>query len=174
MRTGCRGQCFAHAAACALPAARLARNAAVRCVSCCVSHVLASSCMPSVVCCLLSVACCPLPVVCRRPACCLLSLALLHVCCPVHAVCCLFRVVYTKPGSYCMRTLPGVRCMLSVALHVVVARCMFHEVRRVLPVRRCTLFVTCCMSSAAWRMLSGCCAVARCVSSVAFSPLRVA
>jgi hypothetical protein len=99
---GCRGQCFAHTAGCPLPAARRTRTAAVPCVSCCITHVLASSCMPSAVCCTLFVACCPLPVVRCRPHVALLSLALLHVCCPVHAVCCLFRVVYTKSGFCCM------------------------------------------------------------------------
>ena len=45
LRTGCRVQCFAHAAGCPLPPARRTRNAAVPCVSCCISHVLAASCM---------------------------------------------------------------------------------------------------------------------------------
>ncbi len=70
-----------------------------------------------------------------------------------------------------MRTLPGVRCMLSVALHVVVARCMLLEVWRMLQVARCLLRVAC-------RPLHGACclsfSVARCVSSVAFCLLRVA
>ncbi len=49
LRTGCRGQCFTHAAGSPLPAARLTRNAAVPCVSCGSSHVLVSSCMSSAV-----------------------------------------------------------------------------------------------------------------------------
>jgi hypothetical protein len=38
-----------HTAGCSLPAARRTQNAAVPCVSCCISHVLGSSCMPSAV-----------------------------------------------------------------------------------------------------------------------------
>ncbi len=49
------------------------------------------------------------------------------VCCLMHVVCCM---------------LPVARCLL-----------LFHEVWRMLPVARCTLFVKCCMSSTAWRML---------------------
>jgi hypothetical protein len=117
LRTGCRVQCFAHAA-CPLPAARRTRSVAVSCVSSCISHVLASSCMSSAVCCTLSVArvawlCRLLPGVCCRVAvlpCCLV------VCCQLcfpdsslHVACC---------------TLPVACCMLHVALHGDVVRCM--------------------------------------------------
>ena len=49
LRTGCRVQFYAHTVGCPLPAARRTQNAAVPCVSCCISHVLASSCMTSAV-----------------------------------------------------------------------------------------------------------------------------
>jgi hypothetical protein len=124
LRTGCRVQIYAHTAGCPLPAARRTRNAAVPCVSCCTSHVLASSCMPSAVWCTLFVACCPLPVVCCRPHVALLSLALLHVCCPVHAVCYFFRVVDTKSGFCCM--LHVARCPVHVVCCVACRCCSLH------------------------------------------------
>jgi hypothetical protein len=45
LRTGCRVQRFANAAGCPPYAAHRIRNAAVPCVCCCISHVLAASCM---------------------------------------------------------------------------------------------------------------------------------
>ena len=148
LRTGCRDQCFAHAAGCALPAARRTRNAAVPCVSCGISHVLASSCMSSAVCCTVSVGCvacwllsfarCLLSAACCLVACCLV------VCCPLHAVCCLFHVV--------CGLLHAAYCMLPCALHVVVIRC-------VLPA---------CIAHVVWLLCVACG-----VSSVAFSPSHV-
>jgi len=175
LRTGCREQCFAHAA-CPLPAARRTRNAAVSCVFCCISHVLASSCMPSVVCCTLSVARVAwftrlLPGVCCRVA--LFLVACCQWCFPnssLHVACC---------------TLPVARCMLHVALHVVVVRCMLLEVWRMLPVRDacrllfaayCPLHAACCLDVACCTLHVVSCTfpVARCMSSVAFSVMHVA
>jgi hypothetical protein len=121
LRTGCRVQCFAHAAGCALPAARRTRNAAVLCVPCFISHVLASSCMSSAVCCTLSVWFCRL---------------LRGVCCMPRVACCLVALLPVGNGlfqnSCCM---PHVaRSMLHVALHDGVVRCMLLEVWRMLPV----------------------------------------
>jgi hypothetical protein len=147
LRTGCRVQCIAHAAGCALPAARRTRNAAVLCVSCCISHVLASPCMSSAVCCTLSVACvvwfcrllrgvCCMPrVACCLVACCQWSFPkfLLHAArCPLHAACCMLRCT----------------TVLSAA--------MLLEVWRMLPVAR-GMFAGRCIVPAACRMLSGSC-----------------
>jgi hypothetical protein len=92
---------------------------------CCSSHVLASSCMSSAVCCTLSVAC--VAWFCRllRGVCCMPHVALLPGCL---VACCQW--------SFLDSTLPVACCMLHVALHDVVVRC-------ILP--------------AAWRMLSGSC-----------------
>ena len=117
LRTGCRVQCFAHAAGCALPAARRTRNAAVLCVSCCISHVLASSCMSSAVCCTLSVACSVW--FCRL---------LRGVCCMPRVACCLVALLPVVNGlfqnSCCM---PHVaRCMLHAACCVACRCCPLH------------------------------------------------
>ena len=165
-------------ACCWLSAARRTRNAAVPWGSCCISHVLASSCMSSAVCCPLSAACvarCPFPVVCcvlfcavsaacRRPP----VVYCLLVCCPSHAACCLFHTV--------CGLLHAARCLLQVASHVVVVRCMLHEVWRMLHVSRCTLFDMCCIFPTACFVACRCCCAACCCRSLrgACCLLRVA
>ena len=161
LRTGCRVPCFAHAAACPLPAARRARKSVVphvlACIIvCCLLHVVccmrclvlpsSARCLPHAACCLVAL----LP--CCLVACCQWSFPkfLLHAArCPLHAAC----------------------CMLHVALHDGVVRCMLLEVWRMLPVARC-MFAVRCILPAACRMLSGSwLSVARCASLVAFSPV---
>jgi hypothetical protein len=140
LSTGRRVQCFAHAAGCPLPTARRTRNAAVPCDSCGISHVLASSSMSSAVYCTLSVACVAWSCRLLRGICCMLHVALLPVACcqwscsKFHVVCCMLHVA---------------RCMLHVALHVVLVRCMLLEVLRMLPVAWCMPFAVRCILPAA-------------------------
>jgi hypothetical protein len=185
MRTGCRVQRFAHAAGCPLPAARCTRNAAVPCVSSCISHVLASSCMSSAVACPLNASRCPLPV----PGCLLWSF-LRGVCCLLHAACgllpcCLLsgaRRLLSFPRcllSVACCPLPVARCTVSVALHVIVARCVLLAVWRMLPVARCMSSVVRCILPAACCPDVVCCmfhvmsSVACCLLSVVCCLLRI-
>jgi hypothetical protein len=144
LRTGCRVQCFAHAAARPLRAARRAQKSVV-------PQVRASSCVSSAACCTLSVAC--VAWFCRllRGVCCMPHIALLPV-----ALLSVVNGPFSTLSVACC-TLHVACCMLHVALHVVVVRCMLLEVWRMLPVARCMSFVVRCVLSAACRMLSRCC-----------------
>ena len=117
-------------------------STAVQRVACCISQVLASSCMVSAFCCTLSVACCPLGVAgcllsaarCLPSAACrmLRGVCCLGACCPLHAVCCLLHGVCCM-SSAAFRPLQVVCCLLNV----VVAKfsiCLVHVAR--LRVRR--------------------------------------
>ncbi len=152
LRTGCRAQCFAHAAGVALPAARRRRNAALPYVSYCISHVLASSCMSS-----LSVARCLLhawPVVCRllREVCRMTHVALVSLA--------LSSVVRCTP-SVVFSTLSVVRCVLHVACCL--ARCTSSLLAASCPLHgACCLDVVCCTRR-----------VVRCIFPVACSPSHV-
>ena len=140
LRSGCRGQCFAHAAGCPLPPARRTRNAAVPCVS--LLHLACARGLLHVVCCPMHVVCCmrclfsPSFARCLLHAGCCLGLCCLVVRGPLHAVCGLFHVVCCPlPVTWCL-----LRCMSFVV------RCMLLEVWRMLPVARCMSFVVRCIS----------------------------
>ena len=159
-------------ARCPLPAAHEMRQ-------CRVSPVASRMCSRPPACRLLPVARCRLhaarcPLSAAGPHVALLSLALLHVCCPVHAVCCRFRAVYTKQGFLLHAArcpLPGACCPLR-CMTLLLAACFMKSGAC------CTLHAARCLLRVACRPLHGACcppfSVARCVSSVAFSLLRVA
>jgi hypothetical protein len=90
------------------------------------------------------------------------SVALLPCCLVALVPWCLLSIVFSQ--------FHVARCMLHVALHVVVVRCMLLEVWRMLPVARCRSFAVRCILPAAWRMLSGCCVVHAACRQVHFPP----
>ena len=181
LRTGCRVQCCAHAAACPLPAARRTRNVAVPCVSC-------GMCSRPLACRLLSVArylLHALPVVCSflRGVCCLtyfasFSVALLSVvrctlsvvfstlsvvCCMLHAACFLARCMSLLSAACCLKS--GACCMLPFS------GCMSFVVRCILPAA-CRMLSGSCLLYAAYRQLH----FPRCISLAVpyISPMDVA
>ncbi len=158
LRTGCRGQCFAHTAgwvahwlSCPLLAARRTRNAASRMFS----RSLACR-MLSVVCCPLNaaVARCPFPVVCRVVFCAVSAALPPVVYCLV--VCCLFHVVFSSLSVACC-PLPVARCPLHGVCCVACHCCSLRIACSLAHVACCALHVVCCSLYIARCMLSGCC-----------------
>jgi hypothetical protein len=148
-----------------------------RAFPCCISHVLASSCVSSAVCCmrclvlpssarcLLHAACC---LVALMP-CCLLSMVSpkFHVvCCMLHAACCMLRCMSSaacclKSGTCCRLRCTSffVRCMSPAACCMLSGSFLLHAACRQVHFPCCVLHVVCCIFSNACCMLSSvvCC-----------------
>jgi hypothetical protein len=189
LRTGCRVQCFAHAAACPLPPARRTRYAAVPCVS--MLQLACARVLLHAVCCLIHVVCCmrrlALPSSARwllHAACCLVSCCLvaccqwsfhrfhvvccmLHVacctlpvaCCTLPVACCMLRCMTLLPAACCSKS--GACCPLRVASRLLfAAHCLLHGA--------CCLDVVCCTRVVGYIFPDACCmlsSVVRCTFS---------
>ena len=142
LRTGCREQCFAHAAACALPAARRTRNAAMPCVS--LLHLACARVLLHVVCCLMHVVRCTLSVV---------FSTLPVVCCVLHVACCTLHAALRFACRCC--SLHIARCMAHVVWMLCVARVSsgefsplhLHDVCHIFPDACCMSSIVCCTFS---------------------------
>jgi hypothetical protein len=179
--------CIALPAACCRFRVCLLRAAApvVCCIMCFLLHLACARVLVHAVCCLMHVVCCMrrllVAVFCAVSAACRMFPCSLLPCCPLSVARRLFALLpivnrlfqnSTLPVACCM--LPVACCMLHVSLHVVAVRCMLLEVWRMSPVCAvhvacCSLHVVRCMPHVVWKL-----SVARCVSSVAFSPLHIA
>jgi hypothetical protein len=157
LRAVCRGQCFAHAAACALPAARRTGNEAVPCVS--LLHLACYRVLLHIVCCLLHVVRCTLSVV---------FSTLPVVCCVLHAACSTLHAALRVACRCC--SLRIARCMAHVVWMLSVARvssggqvhfprCMLHVVCYTFPDACCMSSFVCCTFSSG--RLRHCCPLDR-------------